>query len=58
MTNKKLTIDIDEVLHQKLSVVSALRGISMKDIVVTALEKELDEDRDKKNLEKLWGKKK
>jgi len=29
----------------------------MKEILIIALEKELGKDRDKKNLEKLWGKK-
>ncbi len=54
----KLLIDLPTDLHQKLSVSASLRGESMKAIVIKALEAELDEDRDKKNLEKLWGKKK
>lgn len=52
----KLLVDIPEDLHKKLSVAAPLRGVSMKSIVIKALESELNEDRDKKNLEKLWGK--
>lgn len=53
----KLLVDIPENLHKKLSIASTVRGVSMKDIVIKALETELNDDRDKKNLEKLWGKK-
>ncbi len=54
---KKLLVDIPDDLHKKLSIIAASREVSMKDIVIKALETELDDDRDKKNLEKLWGKK-
>jgi|APSaa5957512535_1039671.scaffolds.fasta_scaffold148835_1 hypothetical protein len=54
----KLTVDIDDDLHHKLTITSSIRKVSMKDIVEKALETELDDDRDKKNLEKIMGKRK
>jgi len=55
---KKLLVDIPDELHMKLSIIASSRGVSMKDIVIQALETELDDDRDKKNIEKIMGKRK
>jgi len=54
----KMTVDIPEELAKKLSITATIRGVSNKDIVIKALESELNDDRDSKNLQKLWGKKK
>lgn len=55
---KTFVVELPDEIHKKLSVVASSRGVSMKEIVLKALDKELNDDRDKKNIEALWGKKK
>jgi predicted HicB family RNase H-like nuclease len=54
----KLTVNIDDDLHHKLTISASIRKVSMKEIVEKALESELNDNRDKKNLERIWGSKK
>ncbi len=49
----RINIELSEELHKKLKVVCALKGITIRDYIVSALESELS----KTNLEVLHGKK-
>ncbi len=41
---KRLTLDVDASLQQRLKVVSALKGVSMREYCETAIEREVDRD--------------
>ena len=41
---KRLTLDVDASLQQRLKVVAALKGVSMREYCETAIERELDRD--------------
>ncbi|MXZ45837.1 MAG: hypothetical protein F4Z08_02390 [Chloroflexi bacterium] len=41
---KRLTLDVDAALRQRLKVVAALRGVSMREYCETAIERELARD--------------
>ena len=41
---KRLTLDVDASLRQRLKVVAALRGVSMREYCETAIERELARD--------------
>lgn len=43
---KRLTLDVDASLQQRLKVVAALRGVSMREYCETAIERELARDED------------
>ncbi|MCY3655232.1 MAG: hypothetical protein OXG95_01295 [Chloroflexi bacterium] len=43
---KRLTLDVDAALQQRLKVVAALRGVSMREYCEAAIERELARDED------------
>lgn len=54
---KIFVVDLPTEIYLKLGVIASSRGVSMKSVILKALDKELNDDRDKKNIEALWGKK-
>ena len=52
---KRLTLDVDASLQQRLKVVSALKGVSMREYCETAIERELERDEDDDAREPAFG---
>ena len=54
--NMKLTVHIDDDLHEKIRTIAFKEKTTISDLVRIALEDHYSKSKDAQNLEKLWGK--